>query len=306
LLALMVLRERGIWNMYGLRRGGSIALQILLTAWVAREHLTPITEALYSPLINHPALVGSSIPQVGMLLMLASVALGLVACVVRRSATEAGLAAAVAAMAIACDNIGSANVFQVFTGAAALILTIAVLQDAYRLAFHDELTGLPGRRALNERLLALGRHYTIAMVDVDHFKDVNDEHGHDFGDQVLRMVAARLARARGGGRAYRYGGEEFVVVFAGRSLGEAVPRLEALRKEIEGYRMTLRAPDRPRVREAQRSKARNPQPAPTIVVTVSIGVAERNERNPTPSAVLQAADKALYRAKGKGRNQTCW
>ena len=65
------------------------------------------------------------------------------------------------------------------------------------MAYHDELTGLPGRRALNEALLRVGSRYAVAMVDVDHFKHFNDAYGHEVGDQVLRMVAAQLDR---GGR----------------------------------------------------------------------------------------------------------
>jgi GGDEF domain-containing protein len=223
----------------------------------------------------------------------------------KRSTLDAGLTGALAALGVACDGVANPHVFQVFVGTAALIVTATLLQDAFRLAFQDELTGLPSRRAFNERLLALGHRYAIAMVDVDHFKGFNDQHGHELGDQVLKMIAARLARVGGGGRAYRYGGEEFAVVFAGRSLGDAVRRLEAVRREIEDYRVAVRAPDRPP--SERRAHPRSPaRPIATVSVTISAGIAERNERNPTAQAVLQAADKALYRAKGKGRNQTCW
>jgi len=75
---------------------------------------------------------------------------------------------------------------------------------------------LPSRRALIERLPSLGRRYTVAMVDVDHFKNFNDTYGHDAGDQVLRMVASRLGEVSGGGTAFRYGGEEFTILFPGK------------------------------------------------------------------------------------------
>ncbi|MER3423211.1 MAG: GGDEF domain-containing protein, partial [Nitrospiraceae bacterium] len=80
-----------------------------------------------------------------------------------------------------------------YFAAAGLVLTLAVLQTSYAMAYHDDLTGLPGRRALNETLLKLSGRYTIAMVDVDHFKTFNDQYGHDVGDQVLRMVASHVA-----------------------------------------------------------------------------------------------------------------
>jgi len=85
----------------------------------------------------------------------------------------------------------------VLSSQAMLILVVAIAQEAYQMAFRDELTGLPGRRALNERLQRLGRQYVIAMADVDHFKSFNDTHGHDVGDQVLRLVASRLRKIGG-------------------------------------------------------------------------------------------------------------
>src|SRR5688572_474514 len=121
--------------------------------------------------------------------------------------------------------------------AAGAILIVSLLEESHRLAFRDPLTGLPGRRALEERLRSLGNRFAIAMVDVDHFKKFNDTHGHDIGDQVLKLVGARLAQVGGGGIAYRYGGEEFSVLFPGSSLEDAMPHLEAIRASIEGYRL---------------------------------------------------------------------
>lgn len=94
-----------------------------------------------------------------------------------------------------------ANALQVMISMVMLMLVAAVAHEAYQMAFRDELTGLPGRRALNERLQRLGRDYVIAMVDVDHFKKFNDTHGHDVGDQVLRLVAGQLRKVGGGGKA---------------------------------------------------------------------------------------------------------
>src|SRR2546428_6094753 len=105
----------------------------------------------------------------------------------------------------------------------ALILIIAVVEASYHMAYQDSLTQLPARRALNEALLRLGSQYTVGMVDVDHFKRINDSHGHDVGDQVLKMVAARLAQVGGGGRAYRYGGEEVAGPFPGKSAPGRLP-----------------------------------------------------------------------------------
>ena len=183
---------------------------------------------------------------------------------------------------------------------AGLILTVSLIESSHRMAYRDELTGLPARRALNEELLKVGRSYTLAMVDIDHFKKVNDTYGHDVGDQVLKMVAAQIERVSGGGKPYRFGGEEFTVFFPNKSAREALPHLEELRLAIEASGFTLRDANRPKEKPEQPAKGNEGQ---RLKVTASIGVAERNNFNLTPAAVLKAADKALYVAKEQGRNR---
>ncbi|MCO7573244.1 MULTISPECIES: GGDEF domain-containing protein [Pseudomonas] len=183
-----------------------------------------------------------------------------------------------------------------------LMIAAAVAHEAYQMAFRDELTGLPGRRALNERMQRLGRNYVLAMTDVDHFKKFNDTHGHDVGDQVLRLVASKLSKVTGGGRAYRYGGEEFAVVFAGKTLDECMPHLEMIREIIATYNIQLRNQDNRPQDDQQGRQRRGAAGASSVSVTISIGVAERLMEHRTPEEVLKAADQALYSAKGAGRN----
>lgn len=182
----------------------------------------------------------------------------------------------------------------------ALVVLVGMSRSAFELAFLDPLTGLPGRRALEEDLRGLDGPLVAAMVDIDHFKAVNDRHGHEVGDQVLRMVASRLALVGGGGKAYRWGGEEFALLFPGRTLAQARPHVEAVREAIAASPFVLRAEDRPR------RKPRRPGPGsvqPTLTVTVSGGLAEG--RRGEHAALLKAADAALYRAKQAGRNRIC-
>ncbi|OPA82539.1 GGDEF domain-containing protein [Pseudomonas fluorescens] len=183
-----------------------------------------------------------------------------------------------------------------------LMIAAGVAHEAYQMAFRDELTGLPGRRALNERMQRLGRNYVLAMTDVDHFKRFNDTHGHDVGDQVLRLVASKLSKVSGGGRAYRYGGEEFAVVYAGKTLDECMPHLEELRQIIADYAIKLRNPDNRPQDDFQGRQRRAAGGASSVSVTISIGVAERQVEQRTPEEVLKSADEALYAAKGAGRN----
>lgn len=183
-----------------------------------------------------------------------------------------------------------------------LMIAAAVAHEAYQMAFRDELTGLPGRRALNERMQRLGRNYVIAMSDVDHFKRFNDTHGHDVGDQVLRLVASRLGKVGGGGKAYRYGGEEFAVVFAGKSTEHCVAHLEAVREAIAGYAMRLRDQGARPQDDSTGRQRRAGSSGGAVSVTISIGVAERHVDHRNPDDVLKSADQALYSAKAAGRN----
>ncbi len=220
---------------------------------------------------------------------------------VRRGAFEAGLLWVAVACSVALAGRGGPAGASLPLGAAMLTLLLSLVEDAYRLAFHDQLTGLPGRRALDDALAELGGDFCLAMVDIDHFKRFNDRHGHDAGDQVLRMVAAELAGVGAGGRAYRYGGEEFTIVFPGRKVAAARPELERLRRAIADRSFSLRGPDRPTVRPE--TPARGGRAPHRVAVTVSIGAAGVGPRRRSAAAVLGAADRALYRAKRAGRNR---
>jgi GGDEF domain-containing protein len=222
-----------------------------------------------------------------------------------RRGYAAALVAAAAAAAFSDEGVWR----PILLTLAEAVLILAILQETYALAYNDGLTGLPSRRALTARLAALDGPFTIAMVDVDHFKQFNDRHGHDVGDQVLRMVASTLARTGGGATAYRYGGEEFSVVFPDLSLADAWPHLETLRSRIEETAFHIRGKGRPddKPKPPSRNRPRPPERQAShteaVTVTVSIGVAQRTAQRRDPSAVLQAADGALYRAKHAGRNQ---
>ena len=186
-----------------------------------------------------------------------------------------------------------------------IVLALAAIERSHWIAYHDELTGLPGRRAFNEALAALGENYSIAIVDVDHFKKFNDTFGHETGDQVLRKVAAQLAHVGGGGRAFRCGGEEFALVFAESGVDDAFDHAEEVRLNIEDDGFIARGParsQRKRPDRRERPKRAMHQRAVVTSVTVSIGIAEADERS-LPEGVVEAADKALYRAKHNGRNR---
>ena len=189
---------------------------------------------------------------------------------------------------------------EIFSSASLLMCLYAVVQESWRMAYLDELTELPGRRALREKFESISGRYTVAMLDIDHFKKFNDKYGHDTGDAVLRMIAAKICKVTGGGSAYRYGGEEFTVVFNGLDVQTARSHLESLRMVIADSPFVINRQDR-RQGDGKAKGINNKG----IRVTVSIGVADSTESVKSPWDVMKLADKALYRAKKKGRNQTC-
>jgi diguanylate cyclase (GGDEF)-like protein len=156
----------------------------------------------------------------------------------------------------------------------------------------DALTGLPNRRAFDERIEALheefiqaGTTYSVALLDVDHFKKFNDEHGHAVGDKVLEVVGEVLRRTqRGTDHVARYGGEEFVVLL------QKIPGHQA-RSVVDRHRGRV-------------GKASLRVDGKDLSITVSAGVAEI-QPGELVADVLERADAALYAAKSAGRNQTC-
>ena len=154
----------------------------------------------------------------------------------------------------------------------------------------DALTGSHNRRTIDQALTRCfvdahraGQPLSLLFIDIDHFKAVNDRHGHACGDQCLRQVAAALHGALGGGDLLgRYGGEEFIAVLPGRGAAEARAVAEQLRAAVERCGIDWQGQ--------------------TLRLTVSLGVASRQAQEHTPAATVERADKALYAAKRAGRN----
>ena len=158
-------------------------------------------------------------------------------------------------------------------------------------ATHDRLTGLWNRGRildqLGRELIRARREHrplSVLIADIDHFKRINDTHGHQVGDEVLRQVAERLGGPSAGRDCVgRYGGEEFLTVLPGCDAARALDAAERLRADVAGRAM---------------------QAASTAIeVTVSVGVASTERADDQPASLIRSADQALYRAKAAGRNR---
>ncbi|ABV89301.1 GGDEF domain-containing protein [Shewanella pealeana] len=182
----------------------------------------------------------------------------------------------------------------------ALAYLTSILVRSHNLAYRDELTGLASRRSLNTLAHSLNKHYCLAMVDIDHFKKFNDTYGHDVGDQVLQLVAKKLSKVEGGGKVFRYGGEEFTIVFTNKNIEAVLPLLEEIRRKISQYNIVLR--NQRRKNQSKLNRDEGHKTNPVVNITISIGVAEQHGETSFENT-LKRADKALYKAKNNGRNQ---
>ena len=296
-LVFSFIPERGVFSRYGglwfgLLAGETLALWAL-TAFAS----PPLARALQVQFTHLSFLAHSDVTQPGLLIT----GLGLLWFNDRllrgHDAESAAFFLAIVSALPVLHGVDPARSI-LFLGAAGLGFGYAVIQGSWSMAYLDELTGLPGRRALEEQMRQLSGRYAIAMVDVDHFKHFNDRYGHDVGDQVLRFVASRLLQPALIGKPFRYGGEEFCLLYGGRDLAQVRQELEQVRADIESCRFDLRQGGR-------RTEDTGPgdEPPNMLSITVSIGAAQHGEHLDEPWTVLKAADKALYDAKHAGRNR---
>jgi GGDEF domain-containing protein len=315
LIALM--QERGFTVSATAPVGLLLFVQSVIVAVLCRaaEGLPQVPARAHHPV----AATMVSLPGYALVLFAAASVFLLVRLLINRKPLDSALLWSLGACFLSLRFLGTARISTVYSATAGCILAASIIENSYLLAYHDELTTLPSRRAFNDALLRLQNPYSIAVVDIDHFKRFNDTYGHDTGDQVLRLVATALARVTGGGQAYRCGGEEFNILFPGKTTAEVVDHLERLRVVIESSEFRMRTGDRrkkPRGPDRrnegtggrsrkgyairQLAQEKTPQ---LLSVTVSIGVATSAKEQSDPDVVLQAADKALYRAKANGRNR---
>lgn len=303
------LQERGVLTVYGVIRLAAILGQLLLFSTWWRYWPDGFSHFIHSLDIQSlkvklPA--NLTYPHLSYPLMVICGFALLIAAIREKSYFAYGLFAAFVAYTFAFLSPGKTEILHSVAIGTGFVLGISLLRDAYNLAYRDELTGLPQRRGLNELCLSLAGDYAVAMVDVDHFKKFNDRYGHDTGDDVLKMVASQIARVGDGGKAFRYGGEEFTIVYPSKSKEQAVESLQAVREAIENYEMVVRAPRQAMATRNTDIANRGRGPAPDAIkvsVTISIGVADRSERNDLSDDVIKKADEALYKAKRGGRNR---
>lgn len=304
LVLLLFLPERALFSFQALSYHAIFILQAAAYYWfIQPEQLPLVTHFLTA--------IEPWILALGDVSVLPNILLGLLICAVLTAAIlmlfrDVGSDQAFLSALLACTLTVvefeqpwiSASMFMM----SAVVLLLCILKRSHEQAFIDELTSIPGRRALNIDLAQLSGKYCIAMLDIDRFKKFNDTYGHDIGDTVLKMVAAQLTLVKGRGKVYRYGGEEFTIVFKGKSAADCVGYVDEIRLLIADYPFQIRQPIERRELQVDNTTVEVDK---TVLVTISIGVAEGRSSMTSPEEVIKAADQLLYKAKEAGRNQVC-
>lgn len=290
IIAFSQLKERGLFSLWGKIRISFILIQMFIIYKIVISNNTLIQNLLNYNFIDIP-LEKTIMPQVSLLIFLLILIFFMLKAFIKNSIFEVQLIGVLMSVFVALYFINDRLSFSIFLSASGLILIIGIIENSYSMAYLDELTGIPSRRALREDLMKLGNKYVIAMIDIDFFKKFNDKYGHDVGDDVLKLVASNLMKVSAGGKAFRYGGEEFTILFPGKSVNDVIPHLDSLREQVSksGYTKT------------KNSKSK-PSSSSQLFINISIGVCEKSVKLKSISDVMKGADKALYRAKKKGRN----
>ena len=294
LLAIMLLREQSVFSIKALPLYFLFIFTLLFAFWLIREQPDWVVKYLFTDWLPTRYFDWTKLPQttLGVFLM---ITLSLIILLTLRQNSITAAAMGVLIILFISLHLKSQNTDLIILISSGLILCLfIVLQESWRMAYLDELTQLPGRRALREKLQSLVGIYAIAMVDIDFFKKFNDQYGHDTGDEALRMVAAKLKKVTGGGVAYRYGGEEFTLVFANKSIEQVTEHLEKTRELIANTPFVVNR----RTNNKQNKTMKNK----TVSITVSIGAVDSIDIS-SADETLKQADMALYNAKKKGRNR---
>lgn len=201
--------------------------------------------------------------------------------------------------ALALSRIGPVS--SIYFSTAGLIFVISVIENIYVEGFQDEVTDLPTGKSMHGILSQLDRGYTLALIEVDNFERLKENHGRRLSKQVLRSIGSKLTSVTGKGKPFRYRGEVFAIVFPGMFLQDMLPKIEELRQTIKKLGPIL---------HSQKSPGKKPRKlkrieilANKIPVTVSIGVAERSDADMSPQQAIQKAEKALGTAKREGHDQ---
>ena len=283
--------------------GVAVALiaPLLFLASILILKIWPDLHEIWLPRADAPTILSTE----GFYLFVGAVLFCLLLFFITRESTRAGVFFAGIFSFVTLNWLQVPMISTVMMLSAGISLFTGAISSLLSMLYSDELTGLLNRKALNREMEVLKPGDILAMADIDKFKLLNDTHGHDTGDEVLKLVAAFMSDVTENGKAYRYGGEEFSLVFRRREANRVLDALQTLRKKIACYQIAIRNRNkRPKSNKSGASYRKKASPEKVIKTSISIGVVALREGE-GPFDALKRADAELYRAKQSGRNCIC-
>jgi GGDEF domain-containing protein len=272
---------------------GMAFLQAGVVALLQRPALAPLAASLEQPLVATDLRMWTALSQLAVLAFAAALGLILARFLKGGRPLAVGAAWALVASFIALDGSSFGGPARVHFSAAGLLLIVGAAREPRRGAHVDDVTRLPARLELNRALRRLPRRYALARIEIDDFLSFREAHGADAGRRMLRLVATRLRKIGGRGRAFYLGDHTFAVVFRRVSAPVAARHLAAVRRAVETATLEVTVPEPRRAG----GTARTGTVKRTVSATISVGVAQPDGNGADPYAVLRAADQALDRAK---------
>lgn len=299
-LCISLLDERGITSYYGISKVLIISILLLVTYFIIRDFSIDTRSAIDTKLFTFdlPSIIKLSDFTL-LLTLLTTFFTSLIAFFYSQTQSDRAIPVIFFTLIVPALFFPTNVHFTLLSILSSLLVIFALLKDTYKMAYIDTLTNIPARRALEEEFLRLGSKFTVAMIDIDFFKKFNDTYGHDIGDEVLKLVAIEISKVKGGGKAYRYGGEEFTILFPNKTSDESLLFLEEVRENIAKRGFVIRDKNRPDEKPKIKSKQTNNK---KVNLSVSIGIANASKSSKDPYSVMKNADNSLYKAKENGRN----
>jgi diguanylate cyclase (GGDEF)-like protein len=299
-IIVTILPEKGIQNKNGIHLLLLMSFELMFLIWIV--NLTPelFLKYLYYPYFVSEIFDLSPMYQSSIIINVIVFFILLIKAILKQQVVFTGYLGAFISIVLAQHFINTPITSMVYFSVACLILIMAISLNSYRLSKIDIITELPSLRSFKGQLKKLDDHFCIALVDIDEFKEMTDEYGQDVCDQILRMIASRSLLLGRKGFPYRYGDQEFALIFYDMQLHEANKYLATLCDSIANEPFMLRSSKRPFFKPnftpSLGQSARNSK-YKSIPISVSVGIAEKKPHHNNASDVLTTAREALDRAK---------
>jgi diguanylate cyclase (GGDEF)-like protein len=299
LLAFSILKEDSITTLRGAMRVLLVLVQPFLLFWLCLPDQHDLAASFTREYLPSLYTEWTPIPQPALFAFSTALLLHVIRFALHRDPLEGGAVWALFAIFVAYHTSRYGWQPTNFFMAGGLILFVTLLQSFYQRTYRDALTGIPGRLAYDEAIGQLGKRFSVAVIGIDQLTQYANIHGKSVSVQILKLAAPRVQAACSVGQVFRTTGEEFTVLFPGKSATDTMGTLDLVRKSVEGIGLFLRGRDRVwEQRGTQKAGSRDRE----LPITLSIGVAEKQSDSATLTLVIKSAYRALYEAKGIGGN----